>query len=161
MYINDILVAQIIVVPYKTVNLRFSKNTIRIFEKQLENLRLFGGQLDLLLIFSNKVVIQIDRHPVQHDHRILLLLRLTPGVQGRSADRRLDPGCDFNQGKRLGNIVIGTEAESQRLIDIAVLGGHNQNGNRAGLPDGLNDLHPVQLGHHNIHNKQIKGFASK
>ncbi|MOA16423.1 hypothetical protein D3C78_1366370 [compost metagenome] len=56
MYVNDIFIAIIFLIPNKAVNLRFSEHSIRIVKKQLKNFGFFGSQFKFFTLFSNGIV---------------------------------------------------------------------------------------------------------
>src|SRR5580658_7537760 len=89
-------------------------------EKVLEQLKLLPRELDALSPAHDLVAAQIDLD-VAEDITVLLLRKcVCPSQNG------LDASEEFANGERLGDIVIGTQLETNDLIDfLAACGKHN------------------------------------
>ncbi len=82
------------------------------------------------------------------------------GVAGGAAQQRADPGQDFLEMKRLGDIVVGAGVETLHLVAPAVARGEDQH--RHGAPvaaPGLQHRNAVHLRQADIEHDRVIGLA--
>ena len=58
--------------------------------------------------------------------------------------------------ERLGDVVVGAEIEALRLVGGRALGGQQDDGDRPALAQLAHDLDPVEVGHHDVEQDDVR-----
>ena len=121
-------------------------------QQQLEHVILDGGESHRL---------PVHRHPLgpvihgdgPHGEQAGALVRAPQA--GISPQLGLHPGHHLQGVEGLGDIVVRPDVQAQDLVRVLALGGEEDNGHVAPLPQLGGGPDAVQLGHHHVHQDEM------
>jgi len=111
---------------------------------------------------------QLDEAPAAADLVAVLVQREVGERQDRLGDRRTapaqhgaDPGDQFLQVERLGQVVVAADGEPGDLVVLGVLRGKEDHRNLVSVAaQPADNLEAVDAGQHHVEDKQVKGTAA-
>src|SRR5688572_6994660 len=85
-----------------------------------------------------------------------LTLRAGRHLSPSASEYRPDSGYEFSNGEGLGHVVIGTEFQSDYLVDLLPSRGQHDDRQRWAVgTNRLADLEAAEAGHHDVQNHKI------
>ncbi len=132
-----------------------------LLQKHAEQHGIAAGEVQQAAILVGQLVAQGVQGPLgkaQPAARLLLFLRL---AEFGAAQQRLDAGLQFAWAERLGDVVVGTEFETDHPIRL--VGGRRQHddGDLGVATDLLAEGKAVVAGHHDVQNDQIRAVLGE
>ena len=152
-YRHSVVRSDGIFVPNTLIDLVNGEDTALVFNQKQQNTVLNGSQLHRLPVHSHLPGVIVDHkspHLVQG-----LALRVQTAKGSVPAQIGLHPGGQFQGVKGFGDIVIRPNVQPQNLVRVLGLGGENNDGDTAALPNLKGCPDTVQFRHHNVHDQQV------
>ena len=151
MDIEGLGVPDVVRAPHAIDDLSPSEHAARVADEQLEQVEFLERHRESLATHRHDVAIHVDAHrPGLKDTR-QHFLRLAAATQDGPDTRDKLTG-----GKRLGDVVIGTELEADDLVDLTVLGRDHDDGHRRSLTQRAADLGAGDAGQHEVQQHEIR-----
>src|SRR5262249_43378939 len=123
----------------------------RVTQQDPEQVEFLGGQVELGVAVPGPPGFRVDPHAVRGR-----TLRRPPPEQGA------DPGPQFGQPERLGDVVVGARVEADHRIHLVGPRGEDQHRYRVSpRPDPAADLEPVELGQADVEQDQVDALAQR
>src|SRR6266568_3980028 len=79
-----------------------------------------------------------------------------------TAEHGLDAGYEFARAEGLGNVIVGSEFESENAVGFATFGrkeNHGDHGERGVMTNTATEFEAITTGHHDVEQKQRWTFA--
>ena len=115
--------------------------------ERFEDQKLGHGKLDRLAVPGAQVPGGIEDQPTAHNHRLALRI-VALASQFATPDQGADALNQQPLRKRLLDVVVGAHSEAQQLVDLVILRGQEDHGDRAlstKLAEQLHAVHPRHL----------------
>ena len=141
-----------LLIPYLLINLINGKHLSRILHQKKQDIVLDGRQLDGIAVHGHLFVVIIDLKAAALINLSVRLLVQVPQL-GITPHLGLDPGYQLQGIKGLRDVIVSPDVKSQNFICILGLGGEDDDGYAAVLPDLQGSADAVQSRHHHIHNQ--------
>ncbi len=125
----------------------------RVLGEQPQHLELRAGQVDRLPSDGDQVACQVDRHRAGLDRGALHAART---IQFTAAQLRPHPAEQLAHREGLGDVVVRTDLEPDHLVDLGVLGGQQDDRDRAVRSDLAADVEAALAGHHDVQDQQVE-----
>src|SRR6516164_6752329 len=120
----------------------------RMAEEVLQKIELIGRKLHGLPVAGNLTSAQVHRNVAE---RVTFL-----GTAMGTAEDSLDAGQQLADGKRLGNIIVGTKLEADNFVHfLAACGQHNHRNGRALGLQLLADVQATHFRHHHVEDHEV------
>ena len=124
--VDDPLVAVEVVAPDLLEELLAGEHPAGRLGERDEEVELEGGQGDRAAGGGDLAAALVDGQPVEAEDAVVAVLgRARPSASDRllgAAQHRLDPGDDLAGAERLGDVVVGADAEADEGVDLLARG---------------------------------------
>ena len=153
MYVHRAVVPHILIAPHHVQQILPAVHPARVAHEQLHQVELLGRQLHWGPVLPGRALrrVQMD---VAHGQLPRLLLLDSGG--GGTAEQGPHPGLQLQNVEGLGHIVVRSAGKAHQLVRILPLGSEHDDGHVGKLPDAHTGLQPVDLGHHQVQDNEVK-----
>jgi hypothetical protein len=117
--------------------------------QERQEVELDSGQVDFLVAMMNPALLQI--YSIVTERQLLVVF-----APVHPSQQHLDPGDEFAHAERLGEVVVGADAESDQHVGLVAAGRQHQHRDRPLGLDAPADLESVEPRQHHIQNHQIR-----
>ena len=145
-----------LLVPHPAVDLLGGEDAPQVAHEQIHDLQLRGRQLHRLPVHQQHPLLRLVAQPAVDDLPALALGVHVPQL-GVPPQLAAHPGHQLLGVEGLGHIVVRPHGQAQHLVGVLALGGQDDDGQVALLPDLHHRRQPVQLGHHHVDEDQAQG----
>ena len=148
------------VVPHQLIDLAGGEHPAGVLHQQEKDVVLDGGEADPLPVHGDRFgpVIQRDA-AVGEQGGIGLPAALLAAQAGVAPELALDPCDDLDGIEGLGDVVVRPDVQPQDFVAVLALGGEQDDGHVAALPQLGRGADAVQAGHHHVQQDQIHRLA--
>ncbi len=132
-----------------------------LLQKHAEQHGIAAGEIQQAAVLVGQLVAQGVQGPLgeaQATARLLLFLRL---AEFGAAQQRLDAGLQLARAERFGDVVIGTEFETDHPVRLVGGCGQHDDGYLGVATDLLAEGKAVVTGHHDVQNDEVRAVLGE
>jgi len=153
MDVNRAVVPDVLIAPHHIEQVLPAVHPAGVAHEQLHQVELLGGEVhrDPVLPGGTLIGVQTDvAHGKGTFGRLALHRRTGTAQQGA------DPRLQLQDVEGLGDVVVRPALKAHDLVRVLPLGGEHDDRDVGELPDAHTGLEPIDLGHHQIQDDQVK-----
>ena len=149
--VDNVLVAEPIAAPYLVDQLAAREGCTRSHDHRREEVELRSGEVDVLAAKSDCASLEVDGEIADDE-----FTRGGDLAESRPSQHRADSRNEFARGERFDEVVVGSRAESDDLVDLLIAGGEDHDVRVGELTDLATDLDSVDPGEHEVEKHQCR-----